>query len=89
MADHILTTQRLGSEMDCPEGLSQGTGSGSCPFHFFFILLEERATEDEMVEWHHQLNGHEFEQTLEMVKDREAWHAAVLTVTKGWTQLSD
>ena len=21
-------------------------------------------TEDEMVEWHHQLNGHEFEQTL-------------------------
>ena len=46
-------------------------------------------TEDEMVEWHHQLNGHEFEQTLEMVKDREAWHAAVLTVTKGWTQLSD
>ena len=20
-------------------------------------------TEDEMVEWHHQLNGHEFEQT--------------------------
>ena len=22
-------------------------------------------TEDEMVGWHHQLNGHEFEQTLE------------------------
>ena len=22
-------------------------------------------TEDEMVEWHHQINGHEFEQTLE------------------------
>ena len=22
-------------------------------------------TEDEMVEWHHRLNGHEFEQTLE------------------------
>ena len=21
-------------------------------------------TEDEVVEWHHQLNGHEFEQTL-------------------------
>ena len=21
-------------------------------------------TEDEMVRWHHQLNGHEFEQTL-------------------------
>ena len=22
-------------------------------------------TEDELVEWHHQLDGHEFEQTLE------------------------
>ena len=27
-------------------------------------------TEDEMVGWHHQLNGHEFEQTLE-VGDRQ------------------
>ena len=25
---------------------------------------ENRATEDEMVEWHHRLNGHEFEQAL-------------------------
>ena len=25
---------------------------------------EKGATEDEMVEWHHWLNGHEFEQTL-------------------------
>ena len=25
---------------------------------------EEKATEDEMVGWHQQLNGHEFEQTL-------------------------
>ena len=25
---------------------------------------EKGATEDEMVEWHHCLNGHEFEQTL-------------------------
>ena len=30
-----------------------------------------------MVGWHHQLNGHESEQTLERVKDREAWHSAV------------
>ena len=34
-------------------------------------------TEDEMVGWHHRLNGHEFEQALEMAKDRETWCAAV------------
>ena len=26
---------------------------------------------------------------LELVKDREAWHAAVHRVTKSWTQQSD
>ena len=26
--------------------------------------IEDRATEDEMVGWHHRLNGHEFEQAL-------------------------
>ena len=26
--------------------------------------MEKRATEDGMVGWHHQLDGHEFEQTL-------------------------
>ena len=29
-----------------------------------------------MVGWHHQLDGHEFEQAWQMVNDREAWHAA-------------
>ena len=33
--------------------------------------------EDEMVGWHHRLNGHGFEQTWEMVKDLEALCAAV------------
>ena len=56
---------------------------------FFFILFEEGATEDEMVGWHHQLNRHELEQTLEMVKDREAWRAAVHGVTKSQTRLND
>ena len=28
-------------------------------------------TEDEMVGWHHQLDGHEFEQLQELVMDRE------------------
>ena len=32
---------------------------------------EKGTTENEMVGWHHQLNGHEFEQVWEMMKDRE------------------
>ena len=31
---------------------------------------EKGMTEDEMVEWHYWLNGHEFEQTWERVEDR-------------------
>ena len=32
----------------------------------------KRTTEDEMVGWHHQLDGHEFEQIPESVMGREA-----------------
>ena len=42
-------------------------------------------TEDEMVEWHHQLDGHESEQAPELVMDWEAWHAVVHGVAKSWT----
>ena len=38
--------------------------------------------------WHHQLNGHGFGWTPELVMDREAWRAAVHWVTKSRTQLS-
>ena len=45
-------------------------------------------TEDEMVGWHHQLNGHELEQTL---GDGEGQGilAVVHGVTKNWTWLSN
>ena len=42
-----------------------------------------------MVGWHHGLNGHEFEQTLEDNEVRESWSAAVHGIKMSQTQLSD
>ena len=42
-------------------------------------------TEDEMVGWHHQLNGQEFEQALGVVMGREAWCAIFYGVSKSRT----
>ena len=46
-------------------------------------------TEDEMVGWHHRLNGHEFEQAPWVGDGQEAWCATVHEVTKSQTWLSD
>ena len=45
--------------------------------------------QDEMVGWHHWLNGHEFEQTQEDGEGQGSPDAAVHGVTKSQTQLSD
>ena len=44
---------------------------------------EKGLTEDEMVGWHHWLKGHELSKLQEIVKDREAWCAAVHGVAVG------
>ena len=55
---------------------------------------EKGTTEDQMVGWYHQLDGHEFEQALGVGDGREAWHATVHGVAKsqtglsGWTELN-
>ena len=50
---------------------------------------EKGMTEDEMAGWHHWLDGCESEWTLELVMDREAWHAVIHGVAKSQTRLSD
>ena len=44
-------------------------------------------TEDEMIGWHHQLDGLDMSlnKRQELVMDREAWRAAVHGVAKSWT----
>ena len=50
---------------------------------------EKRVTKDEMAEWHHQFSEREVGKLWEMVRDREAWRAAVHGIAKSWTQLGD
>ena len=38
---------------------------------------EKRVAEDDMVRWQHWLNGHETEQSPDIVEDRETWCAVV------------
>ena len=42
-------------------------------------------TEDEVVGWHHQLDGPEFEQAPGVGDGQGAWHAIVLEVAKSQT----
>ena len=46
-------------------------------------------TEDEMVEWHYQLNGHEFESTPGVGDGQRGFVAAIHGVAKSRTRLSN
>ena len=49
---------------------------------------ENWAAENEMVGWHHWLNGHEFECTPRESEGQRTWCATIHEVTKSWTWLS-
>ena len=55
---------------------------------FFFPLnyFEKCVTENEMVGWHHRLNGHESEQTPEDSEGQGSLCAVVHRITKSWIQ---
>ena len=89
--------QYNGHEFEQIPGVGDGQGGLACcsPWGFKESDTTERLndnkssfvelismTEDEMVGWHHRLNGHAFEQT-----HREAWCATVHGVSKTWTWL--
>ena len=46
---------------------------------------KKRMTEAEIIKWHQWLNGHNLRKLQEIVKDREAWHAAIHRVTESDT----
>ena len=50
---------------------------------------EKWKTEDEMVGWHHWLNGHGLGRLWQLMMDREAWCVVIYGVAKIWTQLND
>ena len=82
-----LKVQYLGHLMNWPIGKDPHVGKD-------WKQEEKGMTEDEMVGWHHWLNGLEFEQTLGVLKDREAWRTAVHGVTEpdmmewlNWTEI--
>ena len=52
-------------------------------------LGEKGTTEDEMVGWHHQFNDMSLSKLQEIVRDREAWRAAIHGIAKTRTWLGD
>ena len=61
----------------------------SYPNHQNIWVEEKETIDDGMIGWHHWLNGMSLSKLWEMVKDREAWRAAVCGIANSRTQLRD
>ena len=84
---------RTDAEIEAPKLWTSDTKSqliGKDPNAGKYWKQEEKGmTEDDIVGWHHQLNGHEFEQTPGDGEGLRSWYAAVNGVSKSWTRLSN
>ena len=67
-----MKSQLIGKDLDAGEDWRQ---------------KEKGAVEDEMVRYHHQLNGHKFEQTLKDSEREGSLACCGPWVTKSWTKL--
>ena len=74
----MLKLQYFGHLMRRPDSLEKTLKLGKIEGR------EKRMTEDEMVGWHHRLNGHEFEETLRDSEGqgRLAWGCKELDTTE-------
>ena len=91
MHAHLLQTCLiLCDPMDCgPPGSSvHGVVQARTEAWEGWRQKEKGEIEGKIVGWHHQLSGHESEQTPGDGEKWEAWCAAVHGVTKSWTQLT-
>ena len=91
VTDFILLGSQITANGDCSHDVDAKTWLiGKDPDAGRDWGQEKKGTiEDEMVGWHHWLNGREFEWTPEVGDEQEAWRAAIHGVTKSRTRLSD
>ena len=71
-------------------GVAKSQLIGKCPVAGKDGRQEEKGmTEDEKVGWHHQLDGHEFEQAPGVGDGQGCLACCIHGVANNWTQLSD
>ena len=90
---HWIFTQRTDTEAETPVFWSSDVNSwhiGKIPnAGKDWAQQQKRVSEDDTAGWNYNTMDINLGKLQEMVRDREAWHAAVHGVAKSWTSLGD